>query len=112
MIGPYKLNHFTINNRVKEISPGSYILGRVVKWGDKSFFIPKYVGRAHGHLNERLKDHSGFTHFKFRYETSPQSAFYSECTYYHKHKSSLINRSHPKPPKGTGWRCPKCKVSG
>lgn len=112
MLGPYQLNYKTINSKIDKVVPGGYLLGRMVRWGTTYLFIPKYVGRSHGHLNERLKDHNGFTHFKYRIAPSPREAFRIECRYYHRYMSSLINKSHPRPPKEANWKCPRCAVEG
>ncbi|MFQ6674274.1 MAG: hypothetical protein ACE5GH_05770 [Fidelibacterota bacterium] len=112
MTGPLSMDHYTINKEITKVSPGSYLLGRVSQMGQTTVFIPKYVGRSDQDVNERLKDHANFTHFKYRYASSPKEAFLSECELYHEHKSFIINRIHPNRPKVTNWKCPRCKEFG
>lgn len=109
MVGPFNLTHAIIEKKIDRNAPGTYILGRISRFGDAYLFVPKYVGRSVQNLKERLKDHGGFTHFKFRFAPSEQEAFIMECDAFHRHRSSIINRIHPRPPKGKAWTCPHCQ---
>lgn len=112
MVGPFELTHDTIEKKINKDAAGTYVLGRMIPFGDARLFVPKYVGRSVQNLRERLKDHGGFSHFKFRLTPSGEEAFRLQCEVFHRYRSSIINRLHPSPPGSTARTCPLCDELG
>ena len=107
--GPFELTDAGISREVVETSAGTYVLDRS---HDSGPFHISYVGRADTNLNERLHEHVGkYKRFKFEYYSSAKEAYEKECGLYHDfNPPSTI--SHPGRPLGSGWTCPRCKLTG
>jgi len=90
-------------DRVVTPERGNYALGFLRDDG----FVPRWVGRS-TNLRGRLKDHvdEGHPLFKFRYVGPERESFDIECANYHAFKKQLVNRVHPRRPKGQRWPCP------
>lgn len=99
---------------VKEGCPGTYILGDASSTG---VFVPKYVGRSDTCLRTRLLTHNHYYDYEcfvFRYESSPKSAFYDECKWWHDYLGmgvNLDNVIHPDFPSGNPTPCPYCGLT-
>jgi len=106
--GPYDTAEETINSFV-ENRLGNYALGFVKKTGG---FSPKYVGRGdvHDRLIAHLKDEYYQPKFKFSYAKNEKEAYTKECKNYHDFEDQLLNKEHPKLPKGI--KCPYCRHIG
>jgi hypothetical protein len=107
--GPFELTDAGITREVVETSAGTYVLDRS---HDSGPFHISYVGRADTNLSERLREHVGkYKRFKFEYYSSAKEAYEKECGLYHDfNPPSTI--SHPLRPLGSGWTCPRCKLTG
>ena len=109
--GPYELTQKNIDEAVGETHPGVYQLGSLFQ---DSFFL-RYIGRSDTDVRETLKSWVGcdrYSHFRFRYSSSPPAAFAEECREYHENGGSedLDNESHPQRPEDTDWKCPVCNI--
>ena len=111
--GPYSLSTEKVDEVVKIMSPGTYVLERN---SSPDSFVVNYVGRSDNNLNSRLKNWvgvNGYKRFKFGYLGSPKAAFEKECTIYHDFggaDANLDNEKHPQRPEGTNWQCPHCNT--
>jgi hypothetical protein len=87
---------------------GNYVLG-FIKNGS---FVPKYVGRGdvYDRLYVHLDDEYNQPLFKFSYAENETEACKKECNNYHDFKNQLMNKEHPKLPKGK--KCPYCSHIG
>jgi hypothetical protein len=105
--GPWPLTEKDIDNVVKGLGAGAYILTREPI--NPTFFI-NYVGRSDDDLNGRLKKWVGtkYTHFMYGFLPSAKDAFLKECRLFHDcgGVAKLDNKIHPAVPEGTSWRCP------
>ncbi|MGD8306661.1 MAG: hypothetical protein PVF17_08410 [Ignavibacteria bacterium] len=113
MQGPYSLDEKTIDKVVTDTSSGNYALGKTNSTNGK--FIVKYVGRADGDINARLKQwskKSKYAQFKANYAASIKEAFEKECQNFHDFGGSakLDNEIHPDRPKGKDYECPFCDI--
>lgn len=110
MYGPYELNNYNIDDKVRRESPGNYAL--VIK--RNGIYETRYIGRSDTDLNARLKAWIGKTNnplFVFCYADSAKMAFEKECEDYHYLKPPE-NEAHPDRPDNTDWRCPRCDKFG
>lgn len=105
--GPYALTTEIIDDIVRGVGAGAYILTR--EQVEPSFTV-NYVGRSDDDLNTRLKDWVGtkYTHFKYGFLPSSKDAFLKECQLFHDFGglAKLDNKAHPARPKGTNFDCP------
>ena len=101
--GPWPLTTDKIDEIVREIRSGNYLLGRQ---GDKFYY--RYTGRADVSLNLRLKQWVGkYPDFKADYASSPKAAYEKECWIYH-NLEPADNKVHPDKGDNTDWKCPIC----
>ncbi|UCG37492.1 MAG: hypothetical protein JSV64_04275 [Candidatus Bathyarchaeota archaeon] len=109
LIGPYRLDRKTIEEKVESASAGVFILGYVGIGG----FIPKYVGRSDHDIGEELKSRIGgdYGRFEFDYCDSSEEAFSKECHIFHVWREQLTNEKHPERPTGSDFTCPDCDKS-
>jgi hypothetical protein len=121
MKGPYSLDLGTIDKVIKKDHLGNYALGYL---NEKSSFIVRYVGRGiiYDRLYEHLTDDHNQPTFKFSYakaetDTKIETEICAkECKNYHDFyytkngKKQLINKEHPKLPRGK--KCPYCSHVG
>jgi hypothetical protein len=108
--GSFPLSRLQVDVNVAAVSPGIFALGH--RSPDGSKFSIKRIGRSDADVNRRLHDYVGrYSHFKFGYSPSSDSAFEMECALYHR-LSPQDNRIHPTRPVGTMWRCPMCEIFG
>jgi hypothetical protein len=108
MDGSFALTEETINEKVKLVSPGNYVLGRINEYGT---FLIGHIGRSDENLNAKLKSWIGKTRkpfFKFRYAPSAKAAFGKQCDNYHDFCEG--KGVHPERPEGSDWSCPRCKT--
>ena len=105
---PYDTDEETINSLVEE-QLGNYALGYI---NEKGGFVPKYVGRGnvHDRLIAHLSDEYYQPAFMFSYAENEKKAYTKECKNYHDFQKQLLNKEHPKLPKGI--QCPYCKHIG
>jgi len=102
MNGDYAVTKKGIDDAVKMIKPGVYLLGAIQ--GDK--FIVERTGRSDKNLNGRLNDYEGqYQHFKFAYCSNAEQAFYAECELWHAYANKNV-QIHPDRPEGTKYLCP------
>lgn len=118
MSGPYEFTSAEVDKHITRTQAGNYALGYLSNQG-KTFKV-RYVGRSDTDVNDRLKKHlsereaRNYTHFKFRYATSPKDAFETECRNYHDfgEDKKLDNKNHPDIPSNSkNWKCPVCGIS-
>ena len=105
---PFILTSNKIDEIIKKISPGVYVLGHV---NNKGVFIVEYVGRSDDDLNDRLHDWVGeYKQFKAIYYNSVKATFEKECSIYHDfgENEKLDNEIHPDCPDGIMLKCPIC----
>jgi hypothetical protein len=105
--GPGVLTEIGIDEIVKGVGPGAYVLGR----NTPGTFYVDYVGRSDGDLNGRLKDWAGskYTHFKYGFYDTAEAAFLKECHLYHDWgggTANLDNKVHPARPTNSKANCP------
>lgn len=111
MEGPFCFTREEIDEVISLTGPGNYALGYVDK---DNVFIVRYVGRADGDVNDRIKDHIGedYSAFKFSYAISSKAAFEKECHNYHDFggpEGKLENKIHPDiPDNSKNLKCPVC----
>lgn len=104
----YRLTDDNINQVIKRISPGVYVLDKT----SDGPFKTSYTGRSDVDVNKRLHDWVGkYRFFRFAYSSSPKDAFEGECNLYHDY-SPADNAVHPARPNGSGWKCPRCTIFG
>lgn len=107
MLGAYDFTNEEIKKRIGS-GPGNYALG--YKKNQQSFVV-LYIGRSDDNLRQRLLQHienpidNRITHYKYRAASSPQEAFYRECSNYHEFDLEH-NINHPAKPHGASWKCP------
>ena len=107
----YRLTPTMIKNIVTQKKPGNYRLGKLVNGQSRI----KYVGRSDTDVAFRLLTHisEGYSWFKFCYADSAEEAFERECNEYHANggpEGKLDNVRHPDRPKGSNYKCPRCKI--
>jgi hypothetical protein len=124
MDGPYALTVDEINRKVKMTGPGNFALGHMTR--DKKFVV-RFVGRDDADIRQALLGSVGRESkrslfgrilgqemendsFKFSYAQDADAAYEKHCRSYHGFNSNnqLKNDRHPKPPKGSGLKCPVC----
>lgn len=109
LAGPYQLSFEAIEAAVTRQSPGVYALGHRDAAGR---FSINHVGRSDSDVKARLRDYIGAASlFKFDYFSSAIEAFEKECALFHD-IAPPGNRVHPDRPRGTTWRCPRCRIFG
>jgi hypothetical protein len=105
--GPYSLTDNVIDQEVPQTSPGAFALDNSE---DGVRFHATYVGRSDCDVNNQLHVHVGtYKRFKYKYSSSPQEAFKSECGFWHDFEPQ-DNVIHPRRPMGTAWTCPRCSL--
>lgn len=104
--GPYSLTEDVIDEIVRGVGPGAYVLTRRET---KPSFIVNYVGRSDGDLSARLKQWVGskYSHFKYGFLDNAKAAFLKECQIFHDFGGieSLDNKVHPARVENTNWTC-------
>jgi ribosomal protein L37AE/L43A len=108
--GPFPLTADQVTTVITEKSPGSFVLGHLKADGE---FTPRMVGRADRNLCQELElqvRFGKFNGFKFRYASTPKTAFEHECCDFHDcgECEALDNKYHPVRPSHTDWECPVC----
>lgn len=104
----FALGEKEIDAHITKTSPGVYALDK----HQEGAFTVYYVGRSDTDVNKRLKDWVGkYKYAKFAYASSAKAAFEGECELYHAHKPT-DNVLHPDRPRGSDWKCPRCKNFG
>jgi len=108
--GPFPLTADKVTTVITERSPGSFVLGLLQPDGK---FVPGMVGRADRDLCRELELQvrlGRFNGFKFRYASTPRTAFEYECRDFHDcgECETLDNKYHPVRPSHTDWKCPIC----
>lgn len=107
--GPHRLSFDAIDAAVTRTSAGVFALGHADAQGR---FCVNHVGRSDLDVRTRLLDCIGSEAlFKYGYFASSQAAFEKECELFHDIKPPG-NRVHPGRPRGTTWRCPRCRIYG
>jgi hypothetical protein len=107
--GPHRLSFDAIDAAVTRTSAGVFALGHADAQGR---FCVNHVGRSDLDVRTRLLDCIGSEAlFKYGYFASSQAAFEKECELFHDIKPPG-NRVHPDRPRGTTWRCPRCRIYG
>ncbi|HJZ43666.1 MAG TPA: hypothetical protein VJ233_08080 [Hyphomicrobiaceae bacterium] len=107
--GPHRLSFDAIDAAVTRTSAGVFALGHADAQGR---FCVNHVGRSDLDVRTRLLDCIGSEAlFKYGYFASAQAAFEKECELFHDIKPPG-NRVHPDRPRGTTWRCPRCRIYG
>jgi hypothetical protein len=107
--GPHRLSFDAIDAAVTRTSAGVFALGHADAQGR---FCVNHVGRSDLDVRTRLLDCIGSEAlFKYGYFASSQAAFEKECELFHDIKPPG-NRVHPDRPRGTTWRCPRCRIFG
>ncbi len=107
--GPHRLSFDAIDAAVTRTSAGVFALGHADAQGR---FCVNHVGRSDLDVRTRLLDCIGSEAlFKYGYFASSQAAFEKECELFHDIKPPG-NRVHPDRPRGTTWRCPRCRFFG
>lgn len=99
MRGPFPLNQLDVT--VVSGAIGVYVLSGNGK-------TAHYVGRSDSDLRARIRQSAqmdSYLHFWFAYETSPMSAYRTECQWWHQY-GPTDNQNHPAVPASTNWRCP------
>lgn len=125
MDGPFRLDAAEVARVVTRQGPGNYALGKLDK---NKRFVVRYVGRDDMNLRDSIlkaaqqtdgppgvlgrlmgKD-GGADAFKFSYAADAEAAFGKHCRNFHGFNSQnqLDNSGHPKPPPGSGAKCPVC----
>jgi hypothetical protein len=112
MSNAFEFDRETISDEITQTKSGNYALGYV---NNNKRFIVQYVGRSDGDLRSRLCEHLGenYSHFKYRYASSPKNAFEIECNNFHDFggdRDKLKNKYHPDRPEGASWKCPCCDI--
>jgi hypothetical protein len=111
--GPYSLTTQNVDAVVRGKGPGAYALGYT---GENGVFTVSYVGRSDEDLNARVKDWVGtkYREFKYGFLDSAKLAFEKECQIFHDFGETALldNDIHPARPKGSDWKCPRCKTFG
>lgn len=107
--GPYQLTFEGIEAAVTHRLPGVYALGHKDRTGR---FSIQCIGRSDSDIRARLRDCIGAANFfKFDYFRLDHEAFERECELFHDLQPPG-NRVHPDRPRGTTWRCPRCRMFG
>lgn len=107
--GPHRLSFDAIDAAVTRTSAGVFALGHADAQGR---FCVNHVGRSDLDVRTRLLDCIGSEAlFKYGYFASSQAAFEKECELFHDIQPPG-NRVHPDRPRGTTWRCPRCRIFG
>jgi len=107
--GPHRLVFDASAAAVTKRSAGVYALGHVDFQGR---FCINHIGRSDLDVRARLFDCIGSeAAFKYDYFPSSQAAFERECELFHDIRPPG-NRVHPDRPRGTTWRCPRCRIYG
>ena len=106
LYGPIQLTEQRIEEHLVH-SPGIYALG----YTRNDNFVIAYLGRADADLRTELKMHvrGPYQQFKFTYALSTRDAYEKQCELFHD-SSGLENDSHPRPPRGRHFVCPRCGV--
>jgi hypothetical protein len=110
MKGPFEFTREKIDTLVEK-KPGNFALGKLDPATKK--MVVNFVGRADEDLNAKLKEllaRPMYKAFKFSEAADSKSAWEKECNNWHDFggKTRLDCKFHPKPPKDSDWKCPKC----
>lgn len=107
LAGPFPLTDETIDQEVRETSPGAFVLEDSA---DLVNFRVNFVGRSDTDVNNQLHVHVGsYKRFRYKYCSSAQAAFEKQCVFYHDFEPR-DNPVHPQRPAGMTWRCPRCNL--
>jgi hypothetical protein len=107
--GPYPLTASVIDSVVTLVSPGVFVFGQ--PHGDSDFDVI-CVGRSDTDVRAELKQHiDSYSAFKFEYCSTSIEAFEVECLLYHAFDPP-DNKTHPSRPRGSFFKCPRCKAFG
>jgi hypothetical protein len=107
--GPFILSDRVIDQEVTNGRPGAFVCGSS---DDVANFRIAFVGSSETDVNNQLHLYVGaYQRFGYEYCSSAQEVFEKACGFYHDFEP-YDNPVHPVRPKGTAWKCPRCKLLG